>query len=170
MKIVKILALTVAVMIVLGLAAFAAAGLLVPAERSFVNEVAINARPETVWNVLNDRSRYTEWQTNLSRVEVVDDRNWIEYPKDSPEPLRFSLAKDERPRRMEFDYSMGDTMRGKWRGEITPTADGVILRTEDTYTANGWLTKIMIAAFFDMDSFAKDWNQKLKQRAESIDR
>jgi hypothetical protein len=168
MKVMKVILLAVLVIIVLCAAAFIAAGMLIPSEQSFTNEIEINAPAETVWQVLNDRGKYTEWQTDLTRVEVIDERTWIEYPKDSPEPLKFSLAKDERPSRMEFNYSMGEAMGGKWRGTILPTQKGVKLETVDSYTAQGWLTKILIYAFFDMDKFAKDWNRKLKQRAESL--
>jgi uncharacterized protein YndB with AHSA1/START domain len=141
--------------------------LLIPEERSFTNDIEINAPAERVWQVIADRSKFTEWQPNLTKVEIVDDKNWTEYPKDSPEPLKFSQAADERPNRMQFGYTMGDTFAGKWTGEITPTASGIRLKTVDSYLAKGWLTKILIYAFFDMDKFAKDWNGKLKQRVES---
>ena len=170
MRLLKILLLVLVVIIVLCGAAFIVAGLVIPEERSFTNEIEINAAAETVWQVVNDRGKYTAWQTNLTRVEVIDDNSWIEYPKDSPQPLRFSLAKDERPARMEFNYTMGESLGGKWLGEISRTANGVRLKTEDSYAAKGWLTKILLAAFFDMDGFAKDWNQRLKQRVESLDR
>jgi hypothetical protein len=71
---------------------------------------------------------------------------------------------------MEFDYSMGPSFTGKWRGDLTPTANGVTLRTEDSYSAGNWLTKILIYTFFDMDGFAKEWNRKLKERAETMHR
>ena len=168
MRLVRILLLTVMAIVVLLAAVFIAAGLMIPAERNFTNEIEINASADTVWQVVNDRSKYSEWQPNLTRVEIVDHRNWIEYPKDSPETLSFSVVKDERPQRMELEYSMGAAMNGKWRGDLTQSANGVKLRTEDGYVAKGWMTKILIAAFFNMDEFAKDWNNKLKQRAESL--
>ena len=62
MKIVKTLALTVGLLVLLCLAAFVAAGLLIPAEQSFENEIQINAPAEMVWQVVNDRSKYTEWR------------------------------------------------------------------------------------------------------------
>lgn len=170
MKVVKILLAAVAAIIVLCVVAFIVAGLLIPNERSFTNEVEIDAPAEVVWQVINDRSKYNEWQPNLTRVEVIDEKNWVEYPKDSPEPLRFSLENDERPARMEFDYAMGNSFGGRWRGEVSPTSSGVKLKTVDSYSSTGWLTKILIYAFFDMDEFAKDWNQKLKERAESLNR
>jgi uncharacterized membrane protein len=162
MKVLKIVFALVGVFIAL----IVVASSLIPAERSFTNEIEINAPAEKVWQVINDRTRFPEWQTNLTRVEVLDDKNWVEYPKDSPEPLRFTLAKDVRPSRMEFAYKMGDSFDGKWTGDITPTADGVRLKTVDSYAANGTMTKILIGIFFDLDKFAKDWNNKLKERVE----
>src|SRR5205809_645237 len=106
MRVVKILLALVGGVIALSVAAIVAAGLLIPAERSFANEIELNAPAERVWQVITDRAKYPEWQANLTKIEVIDDKNWVEYPKDSPEPLRFTLAKDERPTRMEFAYKM----------------------------------------------------------------
>src|SRR2546422_206653 len=65
-RLVKIILLAFAAIIVLCGAAFVVAGLLIPAERSFTNEVEINAPAEVVWAVVNDRDKYTEWQANLT--------------------------------------------------------------------------------------------------------
>lgn len=170
MSIVKKLLTAVVVVGFALVAAVAIAGSLIPAERSFENEIAIDASADDVWAVLTDRARYTEWQTELEKVEIVDDANWIEYPKSAPEPLRFKLASDARPGRMEFSYTMGDAIHGHWTGDITPTATGVTLRTVDSYKVEGWTTKVLMGVFFDLDSFAKDWNSKLKQRVENIGR
>ncbi len=170
MKILKVFLIAAAVLVIFLAVVFIAAGLLVPAEQSFTNEVEINAPAESVWQIISDKDRYTEWQTQLTKVERIDDKTWVEYPKDSPEPLRFTLAKDERPFRMEFSYTMGNSFTGSWKGEITPTASGVKLKTVDSYATQGWLTKILIYTFFDMGSFAKDWNSKLKTRVESLNK
>jgi uncharacterized membrane protein len=168
MRLLRAVLIALATIIVLAGAAFVAGGLLLPSQRTYVNEVVIDAPAETIWHVLTDRERYTEWQSAITRVEVVDDKTWIEYPKNSPEPLRFKLAKDERPVRMAFEYTMGEFMTGRWSGEINQVGNSVTLRTEDSYSANGWLSKILMAMFFNLDGFAEDWNQQLKRRAESI--
>jgi hypothetical protein len=168
MKIVKAVSLVILAFFGLIVLAFVAAGMLIPAEKSFTNSVEINAPATQVWQVLTDKQRYPEWQTKLARVEVIDDRNWIEYPKDAPEPLRFTLAKDERPWAMSFDYKMGDSFSGSWTGRLATTTSGVRLETIDSYAAKGWVTKILMYIFFDFDQFAKDWNTKLKQRVESF--
>lgn len=148
--------------------AFLAAGLLMPAEKSFSNEIEINAPAETVWQVVTDKGRYTEWQSGIIKVNVIDEKNWVEHIKDSQEPLRFTLGADRRPESMEFNYSMGDSFHGHWKGDITPTVTGVRLKTTDGYRVDGWISKILIGTFFDLDSFAKDWNSKLKARVESL--
>lgn len=168
MKVIKKLLLAVILFIAATVAAFIVAGLVLPAEREFTNEVEINAPAEKVWQVANDRAKYTEWQTNLTRVEVVDDKNWIEYPKDSPEPLKFTLVKDNSPSDMEIRYTMGETFNGYWKGEIAPAASGVRLKTVDGYVSKGWVTKIMLYLFFDLDKFAKDWNSRFKDRVEKL--
>ena len=170
MTIVKKLLVIAAVGILVVAVAVIVLGFFVPAERSFVNEIDIDAPADHVWQVLTDKQRYPEWQDQLDRVENISDQEWIEYPKNSPEPLRFRLMNDGRPSRMEVSYTMGDAMHGHWSGETTPTAKGVRLRTIDSYKTGGWFMKIMIAAFFDLDEFAKDWNGKLKQRVETLNR
>jgi len=167
MKVLKGLIVAVALLVVLGMAAFIVAGLTLPSERSYVNEVEINAPADKLWQVVTDKARYTEWQTVLERVEIVDERTWIEYPTAAP-PLNFSLVADSRPVSMEFRYTMGNYISGQWKGEVTVTASGVRLRTTDGYTADGWLAKVLLYAFFDLDKFAKAWNHRLKKRVESL--
>jgi uncharacterized membrane protein len=169
MKVLKIIASVIGLLVLLGIGAFVVAGIALSPEVSHINEVEIDTPAERVWQVAMDKSKYTEWQTNLERVEIVDDKNWVEYPKDFPEPLRFTLVKDDRPSNVEIKYTMGP-MEGFWKGSATPTATGVKLTTIDGYKANGWVAKIMLRTFFDLDTFAKDWNNKLKARAEELNR
>jgi hypothetical protein len=168
MKILKKLFIAAAVLVLASVIGIIAAGLLLPSSRNFTNEIDIDAPAERVWQVVTDKHRYTEWQTQLDRVELIDDKNWIEYPKNAPEPLRFRLLTDARPQSMEFYYTMGDSIHGYWGGEIETTMTGVRLKTVDSYKTDDWLMKILMGAFFDLDGFAKDWNIKLKQRAEAL--
>ncbi|HEX6278644.1 MAG TPA: SRPBCC family protein [Pyrinomonadaceae bacterium] len=162
-----IIGIFAAIVVVLGVA-FLVAVIAVPAERTFVNEVEINAPAERVWAVIMDKDRYTEWQTSITKVEKIDEKNWIEHPKDAPEPIRFTLSKDARPESTEFHYTMGDFFEGHWKGDMTPTANGVKLRTTDSYKVNGAVSKVFMSMFFDLDTFAKEWNSKLKARVESL--
>src|SRR6478672_1790457 len=102
MKVLKVLFTVAGILVLVLIAAFVAAGLAIPAERSFRNEIDIGAPSERVWRVIADRGSYTAWQTGLTRVDVIDDTHWVEYPKDSPEPLMFSVDRDQRPSSMSF--------------------------------------------------------------------
>ena len=168
MRVLKIILLTLDAIVMLCVGAFIGAMIVIPNERSFANEIEIYAPADAVWNVIEDRAHFAEWQTELDRVEVQDDAHWVEYPKNSTEPLLFTLVDDDTPSSMTFDYTMGNAFQGSWRGSLTPTENGVRLQTLDSYRSNGNVAKVLIAAFFNMDKFAKKWNAALKQRTESI--
>ena len=167
MKVLKVI-LTIAAFVIVGILALVIAWLAIPAERSFTNEIEINVPADTVWRVITDREHYTEWQTGLNRVEIVDDRHWLEHVNGGPGPLKFTEIADDRPKSMEFAYSIDENLDGGWKGTITPTATGSRLTTVDSYRAKDLFTKLLVPVFFNLDRFAKDWNQQLKTRAETI--
>ena len=168
MSIPKLILYGAGVVVASAAAAFLVALLLIPSERSFVNEVVIDAPPEQVWAVINDRERFPEWQRKVKSVETVNANSWLEHIDGSADPLRFTVAADEQPSRMEFHYSMGDSFSGHWKGEAVAQGSGTRLKTTDSYSADGSLTKVLIYAFFDLDSFAKEWNAQLKTRVEDL--
>ncbi len=169
MRILQIIFGSIGVLVLIGVTGFFIGGSMLPSAQSFPNEIEINAPADKVWAVINDRERYIEWQDQIERVEISDDKHWNEYLKTTGEPLKFTLAEDHRPLRMEFHYTMGDQFAGHWRGEVIPTANGVRLKTIDSYEAQSRLTRLMIYGFFDLDEFAKEWNAKLKARVEGLD-
>jgi uncharacterized membrane protein len=168
LKILQIIFGAIGVVVLVCIIGLVIAGAALPSAQNFANEIEIHAPAEKVWAVINDRKSYPEWQDQLSRVEIVDEKNWLEYLKNSSEPLRFTLARDERPSKMEFHYTMGDQFAGHWSGEVIETPDGVRLKTDDSYATEGVIMKLMVYAFFDADAFAKEWNSKLKARVESL--
>ena len=168
MRVLKVILLVLDAIVMFVVGAFIGAMIALPNERSFTNEIEIRAPAEIVWNVISDRGHFAEWQGDLSKLEIVDDTHWIEYPVNSPEPLNFSLVEDDRPLSMTFEYTMGDSFRGKWVGILDQAPDGVRLRTRDSYVSSSRPAKVVIAMFFDMDGFAKRWNASLKRRAESL--
>lgn len=169
-RIARLLLYTGAALLAAGAAVLLAGAVLIPKERSFEDEVVIEATAESVWAVINDRERFPEWQAKVKRVEIIDASSWVEHVEGSPDPLRFSTAVDERPGRMEFHYSMGSVFIGHWKGEVIEQGSSVLLRTTDSYATGGTLSKVMIYAFFDMNGFARDWNESLKKRVEGIGR
>ena len=169
MKLVKLL-----IKLAVGLIGFLAivfvlAGILIPSERSFTLETEINASHETVWSVLTDREKYTEWQDKISGVEIKDDENWVEISKDAG-PIDFKYVKREKPTLLELSYSTPSGVNGEWRGELRSAGEGkTIVTTTDKSVVKSWIAKVFMSMFFDIEDFARDWNQKLKKRAEAVE-
>ncbi len=148
--------------------AFVSAAIVIPKKKSFSQETEIYASREVVWSVLNDKEKFPEWQPNIKRIDMRGDRIWIEYTQET-EPITFTLLSSEEPINMRLQYTMGDHFRGNWSGELRRMADDrTILRTTDTSEVDSVVTKVMMAMFFDIEDFAKDWNKKVKKRAESL--
>ncbi|MCO6512350.1 MAG: SRPBCC family protein [Aridibacter famidurans] len=163
----KKLVIIIAGFVVLLAAAFIALGLYIPAEKEFTQVTEINASAETVWKVLKDVKGYPEWQDQIERVEIKNEKEWVEHTPGGA--IDFRVVSEEAPRTMEIAYSMGGTFEGSWRGELSPRGtDKTLLRTTDSTKVDGWFTKIMMWFFFDIEDFAKDWNSKLKKRAEAL--
>ena len=144
-------------------------GLLIPREKTFTQETEINASKETVWRVLNDREKYPEWQDKLEKVEVRDESNWTEVAQDAG-PIEFTVVRKDEPNSLHLKYILGATIKGEWLGELESSAGGkTIITTTDRSIVESWSTKILMSMFFDIEDFARDWNQKLKKRAEKIE-
>lgn len=149
---------------------FILAGLLIPAEKSFTDTTSIEATPETVWTVLRDVKSFPEWQDQVSSVEIENDDSWTEVTE-SAGPLRFKVVRAEKPTLLEIHYSSESGVKGEWLGELT-SADGgkkTQLKTTDRSKVESWIAKVFMSMFFDLEEFAKDWNQKLKKRAEKLE-
>jgi hypothetical protein len=159
MRMVKILLSPIGLIVLTFIVAFIIAGVTIP--RSVLSMI---------------RSRSMLQRRLFGRLYVtaagtrIGNRIWVEHPKNSPEPLRFQLREDKRSDSMTIDYSKGDAFTGSWKGEMKESPSGVLLTTRDSYSAKGWISKTMVFLFFDLDKFAKDWNKKLKQRAEGLSR
>ncbi|MDH3529341.1 MAG: hypothetical protein OEQ28_07230, partial [Acidobacteriota bacterium] len=128
----------------------------------------INASRETVWQVLNDKEKYTEWQDQLKTVDIKDDENWTETTTQG-QVLEMKLVSSEEPIRMRLSYKIGEDFKGAWSGElrrVSPTK--TIIRTTDSTEIDSVIMKVTVAMFFDIEDFAKDWNQKLKKRSEAL--
>ncbi len=158
----------IAVVVAIAVMSFFAAAILIPDKKSFTQETEINASREVVWEVLNDREKYTEWQDQLTGVELKDEKHWTETTVDG-QLLELTLASSEEPSSMRLSYRIGESFKGAWHGELRELSpDKTIIRTTDSTEIDSSIMKVTVAMFFDIEEFAKSWNLKLKKRAESI--
>ena len=66
-----------------------------------------------VWNVVTSLDNY-QWRSDLSRIEVINDKQFIEYTKDGY-ATTFTITVTEPFERWEFDME-NSNMKGHWKG------------------------------------------------------
>ena len=148
---------------------FVLAGILLPDEKSYTEDTEIAASRETLWQVLRNVKSYPEWQDKLTGVEIEDKDHWTEIAKNVGR-IEFRVVKSEKPSVLEIKYSTEGGMNGEWRGVLKSEGDHkTIITTTDKSIVTNWVTKVFMSMFFDIEEFAKDWNLKLKKRAESVE-
>lgn len=170
LRIVRFFLKAIGLLVAILVTAFLAAAVLIPANKSFTQVTEINASRETVWKVLTDRERYAEWQDQLTKIEIKNDKDWTETTKDG-QILEMTFVSKNKPSDLRLSYNIGESFKGAWKGELREiSTDKTIIRTTDSTEINSVVMKIMVAIFFDIEDFAKGWNQKLKKRAEALQR
>ncbi len=108
---------------------------------------------EEVWNVVTSLEKY-QWRSDLSKIEVLDDKRFVEYTKDGYATY-FTVTVSEPYKRWEFDIE-NSNMKGHWSG-VFSEKDG---KTEIDFTEDVTPKKIIMKPF--VKSFLK------KQQAQYI--
>lgn len=104
-------------------------------------KVLISEELHKVWDFVLDIKNYAAWRNDLSKTEVVSDKQFIEYTKDG-HPTTFSVTRVEPYRRWEFDMDNGN-MSGHWTGVFTAKGEG----TEIVFTEQVKAKKLLMKPF-----------------------
>ena len=94
-----------------------------------------------VWDFVLDIENYTAWRSDLSKTEVINDEQFIEYTKDGY-PTTFTVTLVEPYRRWEFDME-NSNMKGHWTGVFTARGD----KTEIDFTEQVEAKKLLMKPF-----------------------
>lgn len=103
-------------------------------------KATFNKGIEEVWNVVTSLENYA-WRSDLSKIEVIGDKQFVEYTKDGY-ATNFIITVKEPCKRWEFDMENGN-MKGHWTGIFTET-DG---RTEIEFTEEVTAKKAIMKPF-----------------------
>lgn len=93
-----------------------------------------------VWDVATSLENY-QWRSDLSRIEILSDKQFIEYTKDGY-PTTFTITSAEPYKRLEFDME-NSNMKGHWTG-IFIEKDGY---TEIDFTEEVTAKKVIMRPF-----------------------
>lgn len=101
----------------------------------------IPADIEKVWAVLTSIANYPLWRSDILKIEIVDQKRFIEYGKNEF-PTTFTITKEEKPFCWEFDIDNAN-ISGHWTGMLQETENG----TEVEFTEAVSVKKIIFNPF-----------------------
>ena len=118
---------------------------------------------QTVWNVVTDVKNYV-WRTDLSKTEVVSDRQFIEYTRDGYSTA-FTTTIFEPCSRWEFDME-NDNMKGHWIGIFTQKGEETEVDFTEDVTAKKVLMRPFVKAYLKKQQamYVEDLARELKNR------
>ena len=94
-----------------------------------------------VQDLVLDIENYASWRSDLSKVEVISDKQFVEYTKDGYSTT-FTVTLVEPYRRWEFDME-NSNMKGHWTGVFTARGD----KTEIDFTEQVEAKKLLMKPF-----------------------
>ena len=98
-----------------------------------------------VWDLVLDIENYAAWRSDLSKTEVISDKQFIEYTKDGY-PTTFTVTLVEPYRRWEFDME-NSNMKGHWIGIFTAKADETEIDFTECVEAKKLLMKPFVKSY-----------------------
>lgn len=96
-----------------------------------------------VWETVTSLEHYA-WRSDLSKIEIVDDRQFVEYTKEGY-ATTFTITVAEPCSRWEFDME-NDNMSGHWTGIFVQRGE----QTEISFTEEVTAKKFFIKPFVKM--------------------
>ncbi len=99
---------------------------------------------QKVWQTVNSLTAYA-WRSDLSRIEVLSDTQFVEYTKDGY-PTTFTTTAMEPCRRWEFDLDNGN-ITGHWTGVFTQKDGHTLLELTEDVTAKKFFLRPLVNAY-----------------------
>ena len=98
-----------------------------------------------VWDFVLDIENYVAWRSDLSKTEVISDKQFIEYTKDGY-PTTFTVTLVEPYRRWEFDME-NNHIKGHWIGIFADKGNGTQIDFTECVEAKKWLLKPFVKSY-----------------------
>ena len=106
---------------------------------------SIDSNIHKVWETVLAVDKYTQWRSDLSKTEVINEEQFIEYTKNGY-PTTFTITVVEPHKRWEFDME-NSNMKGYWIGIFTSIDD----KTEIDFTEQVTAKKFYMKPFVKSD-------------------
>lgn len=136
-------------------------GLTLPAKQNFKASKKIVASPKEIWKVLNDWQGQKKWRDDLKKVEVIDDKNFLEYPKFGP-PIQFEVLKINEFQFMELKLSHR-SFSAIYQVQLIPKENSTLLEESYVFNYPSPMTRVFMPIFFDINDFSKKFLDNLEK-------
>lgn len=115
---------------------------------------------QQVWDVVTNL-KDTSWRSDLARVEVVSETDFVEYTK-SGYATHFTVTACEEPTFWAFRME-NENMSGNWEGRFASTKTGTQVTLVESVTAKRWWMRPLVSGYLmrQQKAYLKDLANKL---------
>lgn len=99
---------------------------------------------QEVWKIVTSIDNYA-WRSDLSRIEILNDKQFVEYTKDGY-PTTFTVTVNEPHKRWEFCME-NSNMKGHWTGVFTQKGEQTEIYFTEDVTAKRFFMKPFVKAY-----------------------
>lgn len=117
---------------------------------------------QTVWDVVTFLENY-QWRSDLSRIEVVNEKQFIEYTKDGY-ATTFTITVSEPYERWEFDME-NSNMVGHWTGVFKGKGGQTKIEFTENVTAKRLIMKPFVKGYLkkQQEQYVSDLRKALEK-------
>ncbi len=105
----------------------------------------INDDIHKVWDIVLAVDKYSVWRSDLSKTEIINEKQFIEYTKDGY-ATTFSITAVEPYKRWEFDME-NSNMTGHWIGIFTAKGNETQIDFTENVTPKMWFMKPFVKLY-----------------------
>ena len=105
----------------------------------------INHDIQKAWNIVLAVDQYSLWRSDLSKTEIVNNKQFIKYTKNEY-ATTFTVTMAEPYRRWEFDME-NSNMKGHWIGIFTDKRNETQIDFTENITPKKWFMKPFIKSY-----------------------
>ena len=105
----------------------------------------INDDIHKVWDMVFAIDKYSVWRSDISKTEIINEKQFIEYTKDGY-ATTFSATAVEPYKRWEFDME-NSNMTGHWIGLFTAKGNRTQIEFTENVTPKKWFMKPFVSLY-----------------------
>lgn len=123
--------------------------------------VDIPANKKKIWDIVTDNSN-TSWRSDLSKVEVLNDKEFVEYTTKGV-GTKFKIEAKEPYKLYQFSFG-NDNMRGNWYGRFNSLEENVTrLEFVEEIQIKNPVIELLSYIFFPIKKMQKRYMEDLKK-------